>query len=445
MTMCVRNHLQLAMDEDLDVEIMSKRRRRSQLAAASRDHRQITGMDLIPMEIVVGILSRLPITCLVQFRFVCKSWRALTQDPFLANSHLLCSAQTNPCLILHCDSPIRNQLYFVDLSTDENKVKKLHIPFQSTMPEFDVVGSCNGLLCLSDSLYHDTLYVHNPFTMDFMELPKSKQYPPNQEIVIGFGFHPKTKEYKLVKIVYYKKSSTSCSSRGRYPQSDVEVFTLGGSTCWKSLGKIAYQLVLGRPSEAALIDGRLHWVSKPRRHDPARRIISFDLADEEFHEVQKPECGVLNRCNYQLVVLKGCLAAAVFRNYGKSLSEIWVMKEYDVKESWVKAFRIGSYMPKGLKQQNHLHTRRNNAKIWRNSSSSSSSVVRILCILDNGEILLEYKNRMLVSYDPKTEKFKDFSFQGIPNWFHATVHVGSLSWIPSLSRTPQPQQASLTI
>lgn len=32
------------------------------------------------------------------------------------------------------------------------------------------------------------------------------------------------------------------------------------------------------------------------------------------------------------------------------LLEIWVMKYYDVKESWVKEFSIGVQVPRGLEQ-----------------------------------------------------------------------------------------------
>ncbi|XP_039049097.1 F-box protein At3g07870-like [Hibiscus syriacus] len=402
---------------DLDDARLAKRRRTK------------PGMETLPGEIVVDILSRLPITSLVQFKFVCKGWRALAQDPLLVAD--MCKTHTtNPCLILHSDFPIRNHLYFVDLSPnsqDKDKVKRLYVPFQTSMPEFDVVGSCNGLLCLSDSLYNEALYIYNPFTMDYIELPESRQYP-DQEVVFGFGFHPKSKEYKVVKIVYYRNTSSSSSSiysrtrRVVYPHSDVQVFTLG-SSAWRSLGKIPYQLVR-RPLEA-LVSGRLHWVSRPRRYHPARRIMSFDLGTEEFEEVPMPDCGGLNRCNFHVSVLRGCLAAAVYRNYGKL--EIWVMKDYNVKESWTKELSIGAYMPKCLKQ--NLDRDNRPLKIWKNASGK---VVRVLSVLENGEILLEYKNRVLVSYDPKKGKFTDLVFQGNPHWFQTIVHAASFSWIPSL-------------
>ncbi|XWS31048.1 hypothetical protein CRYUN_Cryun23aG0043500 [Craigia yunnanensis] len=44
-------------------------------------------MERLPQEILLGILSRLPITSLVQSKLVCRAWRSLIQDPFLVSQH----------------------------------------------------------------------------------------------------------------------------------------------------------------------------------------------------------------------------------------------------------------------------------------------------------------------------------------------------------------------
>jgi hypothetical protein len=155
-------------------------------------------LESLPREIILDILSGLPISSLVQFKSVCRAWRKLARDPDLVNIHSTRMAESNPCLIFHCDNPIRNQLYFVELPACDDKkekVKMFDVPFWAAMSEFDVVGSCNGLLCLSDALYNDALYIYNPFSRKYQELPKSMQYL-HQELVFGFGFHPTTMEYK---------------------------------------------------------------------------------------------------------------------------------------------------------------------------------------------------------------------------------------------------------
>lgn len=333
------------------------------------------GLDSLPREISLDILSRLPITSVMQSRFVCRAWHTLSLDQNLVNLHLSQATKRNPFLIFHCDYPIRNQLYFVEFSDrddDKGIVRKINTPFSASMPEFKVVGSCNGLLCLSDSLYNDSVYIYNPFTRDYIELPKSRQYQ-EQEVVCGFGFCQGTDEYKVVKIVYHWTvdigfwPARRMRMRG-YTKSEVLVFSLGSNT-WRSIGKAPYQLERKSP-EALFMNERLHWLSRMPNNVRGRRIVSFDLADEQFHEVPRPDFGGRNRRNYHLALLEGCLSAVV---YTCGELEIWVMKEYDVKESWIKEFRIGAHVPKILNQN-----LRRPFRIWKNTFNRT---VRVLCFL----------------------------------------------------------------
>ncbi|KAF7847334.1 hypothetical protein BT93_L3076 [Corymbia citriodora subsp. variegata] len=81
------------------------------------------------------------------------------------------------------------------------------------MGEFDVVGSCNGLLCLADLLFREPLSMYNPFTGDYRELPRLRQYA-DQTVVYGFGFHPATQEYKVTKIASYPNPSRAGAGAG---------------------------------------------------------------------------------------------------------------------------------------------------------------------------------------------------------------------------------------
>ncbi|KAF5481009.1 hypothetical protein F2P56_001705 [Juglans regia] len=409
------------MDSDLEfIEVEIRKRSKPE-----GDQQPSSQLQSLPRDLVLYILSRLPLSSLVQLRSVCRGWRMLAQDLDLVNMHnTICMDENNPCLIFHsyC-SPRDHQLYFVDFpacSHGKEKVKRFQVPFREALPKFDVLGSSNGLLCLSDSLQNvDALYVYNPFIGNYIDLPKSTQYP-NQQVAFGFGFHPTTKEYKVIKIVYYRRAVTFY----RYPvasayvrDSEVQIFTLGSST-WRSLGKAGYHY-LYRCSSQVLVNGRPHWVTWPLKHHQRMKIVSFDLADEQFREVPSTP---LKGTTYQLVVLGGCLSAAVYLNSGTL--EIWVMREYDVEESWIKKLNIRAHIPKGLKEDiaNQLFK---NSNIIR-----KGRFVRVLCLLKTDEILLEYKSRVLVSYDSKSGEFKELMFQGIPECRYRTVvHAGSLNWI----------------
>ncbi|KAI3769555.1 hypothetical protein L6452_00663 [Arctium lappa] len=398
-------------------------------------HEEYFGLKDLPNDVILNILIKLPISSLIQFRLVCKPWKLLSIHPDLHRLHQSAAANDDPTLLFHSDYPIRNHLSFVELSSDCDRdddckiVRKIYTPFSGSMPEFNVVGSCNGLLCLSDSLYGEPVFLFNPFSMDYLELPKSKQFQ-EQEVLFGFGFHPDSNEYKVVKIVYYRtwQGRRRIIRKNRnYPKSEVQILTISKqiddkSCSWRCLGKVPY-LLDKQATEGPVVNGRIHWVSRPGRITgvPGRAIVSFDLKDELFKVVAKPSHAVVNRGNnYHLAAIKGCLAVVISCGYGKL--EIWVMKEYDRKESWVKEFVIHGAFP--AKVVSHEHR---DYGIWR--WRSGGRMVRVLCVLKNGEILMEYRGGSLVKYDPKWKEFKDVVFNRMPKLFRTIVHVGTLNWV----------------
>ncbi|KAK8688712.1 hypothetical protein V6N13_087456 [Hibiscus sabdariffa] len=238
------------------------------------------------------------------------------------------------------------------------------------------------------------------------------QYPAQVVGHIAFGFHQTTKQYKVVHVIVPTR-------RRLVLQSEVCVLTIGDPS-WRNIGTLPYDLT--RPMPKALVNGRLHWLSKPN-NTTASLLISFDLQTEQFQEVPKPDCcgGGSDRCFHHLMVLRGCLSAGAY-HVNEEL-EIWVMKEYGIKESWIKEFSIGTnYLPPTLQQKDLLHF--NNAKARFPNSS-----VRVLCILRNDEILLEYLNRAVVVFNPRYGTFKELTFHEMPHWYTIVVHVGSLNWI----------------
>ncbi|KAK9089809.1 hypothetical protein Scep_028891 [Stephania cephalantha] len=377
-------------------------------------------MESLPREIIVNILTRLPIMSVLQLKKVCRSWRTFMQDASLSTMLLAVATERNPCLILHHDSPIRNQLFFLD---DDAKngyskaVRKVSLPFTSVMPEFDVSGSCNGFLCLSDSLLAETIFLYNPFFQEHMELPKTLNCA-NHDVVIGFGFVSASNEYKVIRIVYYMEPCDRLRRSVYQQRSQVDLFTLGKDHSWRIVGSAKYRI--HRHSPKILLNGFLHWVVIPYncRPSPSRIILAFDFATEKFEVIPCPRWERPVRHTFQLAEIQGCLSAVV--NWKDGSIDIWIMKEYKVRESWMKEFTIGNYVPIGLNPRLSRPIR-----IWRNGMSRGS--VQVLCSLKCGKLLLEYENQALVCYDPLGGNFEEFIIQGLPEWFRSVVtHVGNL-------------------
>lgn len=374
----------------------------------------------LPYEIAIDILSRLPITSLIRLSFTCRSLNSLSHDPNLVNTHLSrSSTNESSCLIFHSDYPIRNQLHFLQLS--DQKVRRIDTPFAVSMPEFSIIGSSNGLLCLINTLFPESIYLYNPFTRDHLDLPKDYDFQ-DQIIVYGFGFHPVANDYKVIKIAYYT-NLRGLNPRYNRQESRVQTYSLS-KNMWENKGVVQYRLEKWS-SPGVLVSGRLHWVSRWGKFNGrmGRTIISYDLSDDSFHTIANPGCvsGPFGRwasCN--LAALDGRLCAAVPVPPGHGAFDVWIMKEYGVSESWVKEYNVGVYYPVSMISRELERS----FCIWRNVLGKK--LVRVLCVLRSGEVVLEYRGGGLVCYDPESGSFKELVYPGMPRIYQTTVHVGSL-------------------
>ncbi|KAI7980673.1 F-box/kelch-repeat protein [Camellia lanceoleosa] len=168
----------------------------------------------LPIEIIFDILNRLPVKSLLRFRCVCKTFRHVISNPTFISSHLLHHhTNTTAATIFtfkHRSSSILSILQ--SSSSSQNPTILVH-PFPNHTRDLHLIGSINGLLCLSRTLhFHQRilLLLWNPATKLFKSLP-----PPTIQITprflqlslgFGFRFHSTTSssDYKVVRIVSFK-------------------------------------------------------------------------------------------------------------------------------------------------------------------------------------------------------------------------------------------------
>ena len=368
----------------------------------------------LPRDVFFDILSRLPVSSLLQCKLVSQLYYSSVKHPMTTSMHLSRANNNNPFLICFSDYP-KSKLDIVDLSSHENMflARTPKLPFESISPVFDVVGSCNGLLCLYNRSCNDPLFIYNPFTREYRELPRliSPTHLTTFRVVFGFGFHPRTKEYKAIKIVYYTEGNNFI--RTAIKETEVYVLTLGDPE-WRHIGQKPHAPITC-PASDVLVNGNLHWLTTIHQigEEICRDIISFDLATEEFQVIPQPT-GLVTH----LVTLNNRLSAVISSQFGEN--EIWVLKDYNLKESWTKELVIPDYVPEGFRMNYAPPT-----KIRMNGTRNRA--FRVLCSLEGGdEILFSYMDRCLVSFNPDHGEFKDFRTEGLPIEFEAIVHVGSL-------------------
>ncbi|XP_004303921.1 PREDICTED: F-box protein CPR30-like [Fragaria vesca subsp. vesca] len=224
----------------------------------------------------------------------------------------------------------------------------------------------------------------NPCTGEYHVLPKPPFYPSYPRFC-GFGYDSTTDDYKLLLGSYYSANEF------------VLVFTLKTGSWRKLEGVNSYFGVdtMGYCKKGCLVNEALHWVlAELDKSDDdvgyfASKIVSFDLAEETFHEIPFPyPPNPVNRREWsELIAAVGILDNCLTLGFqsidalaGRSLN-MWVMKDYGVKESWTEVVNI----PSGVIEGGYK------------------------CISQNGEALFRLKNRHpwgLVMCNPMEKTFK---------------------------------------
>lgn len=256
-----------------------------------------------------------------------------------------------------------------------------------------VVGSCDGLVCLG--IKQDFVVLWNPSTRVFNRLPDlgfAKKL--GSYTVFGFGYDSQIDDYKVLAMFCFLTKSVYGGSRY---VTRIKVCALKGE-CWRRLEDFG----LGLPYDVSgkHVDGKLCWPVMPEGSiGSAWSIVAFDLAQEMFEEVVQPDYGAVG---YERVlgVLQGWLC--VMCNYQGVRADVWVLKEFGVRDSWTKLFSI-PYLDDPL---------------WFHYSVP-------LCIDVGGEVLLEYKS-VLVIYNPKHGTFRYPVMNGASSCIEADVYIQSL-------------------
>ncbi|KEH37788.1 F-box protein interaction domain protein [Medicago truncatula] len=309
-------------------------------------HRQ----PFLPDELVFEILSRLPVKTLLQYKCVCKSWKALISDPQFAQTHLW---------NLIVDPTINHQRFFYSPESKPCKIASIPVkPLFQNLPEppkeiefsmehkYRILGSCNGLLCLF-SVKEGYVTLLNPsIEWKSKKSPTLDCYDDHKWITYdGFGYDHVHDKYKLLAVVAneFGGKLTQIHTFGENSWTTIPnfPFPVGSVSCSGSFvsGTLNWVDYLSGPLNwVDILSGPLNWVDN-RCSSNRDVILSFDLSNETYKEVLLPEPdGVNVRSNRVLGVLSNCLCVCFDSN--NTHWDFWLMKKYGVAESWTRLMMI---------------------------------------------------------------------------------------------------------
>ncbi|XP_026451880.1 putative F-box protein At1g53370 [Papaver somniferum] len=366
-------------------------------------------MESLHLDITHKILSHVPPESALNCKLVCKTWRRLLSHVKVKAGLLFAISQEETS-----DQENSLQLYYgyYDDIAQSNQgdqfsyttLPKINLPPIKMWKDPPVMlGSCNGLVCFSipqplndpfDDLLNYPVYICNPLTGEYVNLPNLSAEVG--QIGSGFGYLPKTNEYKVV-LIHYPGEFTDGSGK-KIARGLVQVYTLGrGGDGWRNIGETTDALCY--PGVAG--DGVIHFMD-----DLEWKLVTFDLAEEEFlvlPQLQPPCLGSADCDNSCQVKVLGGHLYVVHLKGGRSV-DLWSFNKSSA--SWSKELSIP-------------WNGRNRAIQYHPFSLTSSNQV-LFSVSGDG-------NFDLCCYDPKTESVQTIASEDKNRRSFQTIqHMNSL-------------------
>ncbi|XP_073143919.1 F-box protein At3g07870-like [Henckelia pumila] len=372
-------------------------------------------MNSLPSEIISCILSRLPIRALVGCKSVCKRWFQILSAPDFAKCHLSLS---NPGLVVYQfeDDEYSCKIFeFDDVSELQkhdlhyNLVQKFDPRSFVTSPDASIViqGSVNGFLFLREiSTEFDSLYICNPITREYITLSQPNfivQDAYNRDY--GFGLSSTSGQYKVV-CNNYQDVMCPCSDIST-KSGECFVYTIGTGS-WRSVAPVDGPFQSLYCSMGVFLNGNLHWLVQDS--NCYHFISCFDLETEIFQPFSAlPPYPSHFPDSRSLSVLHDCLC--ICQNVSWDTIVIWMMKEYQVEESWSQQYVIPIMF------------------------QTTSEIMYPIKVFKDGDILILWENFKLFFYCNKsksTRKVDAFEMHHYSGWTEAMLHTSSFVSLKSI-------------
>ncbi|XP_057432772.1 F-box/kelch-repeat protein At3g06240-like [Lotus japonicus] len=296
------------------------------------------------------ILVRLPVKSVLRCRTLSKSYNALTRETsFIIEllSHSSKKAKSKPnFLIFH-----QTNKFFTSLVSEDEQSQPHAIDLK---PLFIFIHRVNNIITHVHSngiIYLELLggvshnpnpkILWNPATREvkFLPFPPPMRHAHNTffHVAHGFGFDPKTNDYKVVNIVvgayFFLKE---------YEKLSVQVYSLR-SDSWKEVNVGVLARYIAKSMFNAYLNGAYHWLAES---DNVEFVLCFGMSDDVFWKMNIPQVISQEDNNKfyirhsNIVVLNDRVGYVREHIRSEFHFEIWMMNEYGVEGSWVRMFNL---------------------------------------------------------------------------------------------------------
>lgn len=272
-----------------------------------------------------------------------------------------------------------------------------------------VLAFVDGLLCLHDCYGKvDTLYICNPLTHEYIQLPflrGHRRYP--NTVSYGFGMSASSCQYKVVRIFHKRVRAKETSSRLSNLKVECMVYTLGTGSWRRIASGIPYKYV--KSQFGIVMNGNLHWLVNDANY--ITLVSCLDLETELFKSFSLPSARNYS-FNPALTALGESLCFCEHQSWDKLI--VWRMKEYGVEESWTKEYVISGFP--GLSGELFIN-------------------VYPLKAFNSGGVLLFYNMDFLFYYCNKTKTAREVEVfePGRDCWFELCLHTSSFLSLKSFT------------
>jgi len=254
-------------------------------------------------DLLAEILCRLPVKSLLQFHCVCKSWNSLiSNDPKFIKKHLRMMSTTKRQHLVTTTWMMAKELTVMSYPFDSLQLASI---FTSNPTQLDyspiiiswrdgLIASCDGLLCFVIDQHLAVLY--NPCLRKVKKLPSLDLPREEGSNLFAFGYDPFIDNYKVVSVFCYgRKCNVACKTQ-------VKVHTLGTDS-WRTIKDFPSKFRCDR--HGVFVSGTVNWLTYCNSSRDLCAIVSLHLGNESF-------------------------------------TDVWLMKEYGNKDSWIKLIRLPS-------------------------------------------------------------------------------------------------------